>query len=166
MKRFSIVFILVLAFCGLANSAYLMQHEASGTPLLCSIQNLSGCNIVAASQYSRVLGVPVAEYGVIFYGIIFILAALELAIFQRLVRRILQAASLIGAIVSLCLTLVQVFLIGAFCIYCLASTIIALLICISAIFIEPMRDRTGHNSFSQHSAPELPKEDFRMPPTA
>ncbi|MBI4066055.1 vitamin K epoxide reductase family protein [Candidatus Kaiserbacteria bacterium] len=139
MKRIGVVFILILAFFGLADSSYLAQHELSGEPLICNIQNLSGCNIVAASQYSRVFGIPLAEYGVLFYGVLFILAALELVIFNRLLRRTLQLISVIGIISSLYFTFVQVYFIGAFCIYCLASAIIAFLIFACASFIEPIR---------------------------
>ncbi|HEY4501158.1 MAG TPA: vitamin K epoxide reductase family protein, partial [Candidatus Paceibacterota bacterium] len=127
MKRMGVVFILVFAFLGLADSAYLAQHEIDGTPLICNIQNLSGCNIVAASEYSRLFGIPLAEYGVLFYSILFVLAALELVILSHLLRRVLQIISLIGVIASVYFTSVQVFVIGAFCIYCLASAIIALL---------------------------------------
>ncbi len=141
MKRIGVVIILLLAFFGLADSAYLTQHALSGTPLLCDIQNLTGCNIVAASEYSRIFGIPLAEFGVLFYCIIFVLAALEIIIFDQLLRRVLQAISLVGVIASLYFTLVQVFVIGAFCIYCLASALIALLILILASFIEPIRRR-------------------------
>lgn len=139
MKRASVVFIVILAFFGLADSAYIAQHEASGTPLLCNIQHLSGCNVVVASPYSYLFGIPLAEYGVLFYSIIFVLAALELVIFDRLVRRVLQVISLIGVVASLYFTLIQVFVIGAFCIYCFASATIALLILIFASFIEPLQ---------------------------
>src|SRR3989338_6577488 len=86
MKRIGVVAVLILAFLGLANSAYLAQQETSGDPLLCNIQNFSGCNIVAASEYSKLFGIPLAEYGVLFYGILFVLAALELVIFDRLLQ--------------------------------------------------------------------------------
>ncbi len=138
MKRFGVIGILTLAFFGLADSAYLAQHEASGTPLLCNIQNLSGCNIVAASQYSHLFGIPLAEFGVLFYSIVFVLAALELVIFDRLLRRVLQVTALVGVAASLYFSLVQIFLIGAFCIYCLASALIALFILILASLIEPI----------------------------
>jgi uncharacterized membrane protein len=159
MKRIGVLFILILAFCGLADSAYLTQHELNGTPLLCNIQNLSGCNVVATSQYSHLFGVPLAEYGFIFYGIIFVLAALELLLFDQLLRRVLQVVSLIGVIASIYFTLIQVFVIGAFCIYCLASALIALFILILASLIEPVRLR------AQGKVPEPPPH-FSMPPAA
>ena len=144
MKRLGVVGILILAFFGLADSAYLAQHEASGTPLLCNIQNLSGCNVVAASQYSHIFGIPLAEFGILFYGILFVLAALEIVIFDRLLRRVLQAVSLIGVAASLYFTLIQAFVIRAFCIYCLVSAFITLLIFILASLIEPIGRRADY----------------------
>lgn len=142
MKRAYIVGILILAFCGLADSVYILQHEMSSTPLICDINNLSGCNAVVSSSYSYLFGIPLAAYGAFFYGIIFSLAALELVMFSQLVRRLIQGISLAGLLASLYFTLVQVFVINAFCIYCLVSAGIALFIAICASFIEPLRRNT------------------------
>lgn len=139
MKRVGVVAILLLSFFGLADAAYITQHEVSGTPLLCNIQNLSDCNAVVASPHAYLFGIPIAEYGVLFYSIIFVIAALELVIFDKILRRVLQIISLVGVIASLYFTLVQMFVINAFCIYCLASALIAVLILIFASFIEPLR---------------------------
>ncbi|MDP1690174.1 MAG: vitamin K epoxide reductase family protein [bacterium] len=159
MKRIGVMLIVAFAFFGLADSIYLTQNELNGTPLLCNIQNLSGCNIVASSQYSRFFGIPLAEFGIAFYTITFILAALELAIFNQLLRRALQIVSLVGIISSIYFTSMQVFVIGAFCIYCFASAIIAFFIFILATLIEPIR-RT-------RSAPPIaPPPSFSMPPSA
>lgn len=166
MKRIGVISILILAFLGLADSAYLAQHEASGVPLLCNIQNLSGCNIVAASEYSRLFGIPLAEYGVLFYSVLFVLAALELVIFNRLLRRILQIISLVGIVSSLYFTIIQVYFIGAFCIYCLASAVIALLILISASFIEPIRKKPKSNPNDVIPSPPISTPHLTMPPVS
>lgn len=161
MKRIWIGLIAVLSFFGLADSFYLAQHELSGTPLLCNIQNLSGCNVVATSQYSHIFGIPLAEFGVLFYAVIFILAALELVIFDQLLRRALQGISLVGLVSSLYFTFVQIFIIGAFCIYCLASAVIALLIFILASLIEPLKRQAPQ--VPPPSSPPAPH--LTMPPT-
>lgn len=148
MKRIGVVFILILAFFGLADSIYLAQHAISGTPLLCNIQNLDGCNVVANSSYSYLFGIPLSEYGVLFYSILFVLAALELVLFDRLLRRVLQGISLVCLLGSVYFTTLQIFFIGAFCIYCTTSAVITLLIFILATLIEPIR-----------------KGDERMPPS-
>lgn len=160
MKRVGVVLILFFAFFGIADSAYLTQHELSGTPLLCNIGNLSGCNVVASSQYSHILGIPLAEFGVLFYSVIFVLAALEIVLFDQLLRRVLQALSLVGLLSSLYFTFVQIFLIGAFCIYCFASALSALLIFIFASLLEPLRRRTSP------AQPPASPPYLGMPPTA
>lgn len=165
MKRIWVVGILVLSFFGLADSLYLAQHEISGTPLLCNIQNLTGCNIVATSPYSTLFGIPLAEYGVLFYVLLFVLAALELVLFDRLLRRVLQGVSMVCLLASLYFLMVQIFFIGAFCIYCTASAIITLLIFISATRIEPLRiTREASGQDSPSSEPE--RGTLTMPPTA
>ena len=158
MKRAVVVLILVLAFCGLSDSIYLAQNEATNTPLICNVASISGCNVVATSQYTRLFGLSIAEYGVIFYGIIFFLAALELVLFNRLIRRILQAISFVGVLASLVLTFLEIFIIKALCIFCLASALIALLVFIAAIFIEPIRKNILQSQ--QKTLPNLP-----MPPS-
>jgi len=163
MKRLGVVFILVLAFGGLADSVYLTQQELSGAPLICNIEGFSGCNIVAESQYSRIFGIPLAEFGVLFYSIIFILAALELFLFDRLLRRVLQAMALVGVLASLYFTFVQIFLIGAFCIYCTASAVITVLILIFASLIEPVRVRIRR---ALPAAPPSAPPHLPMPPAA
>lgn len=163
MKRIGVVLILFFAFFGLADSIYLTQHEWNGTPLLCDIQNLSGCNVVATSAYSRIFGIPLAEFGVLFYGIIFVLAALEIIIFDQLLRRTIQAISFIGLLASLYFTSVQIFLIGAFCIYCFASALTTLFIFIFASLLEPLRRRRRHQL---PAPPPVPPSHFPMPPAA
>lgn len=163
MKRVGVAGILILAFFGLANSAYLAKQEASGEPLICTIQNLSGCNIVTASEYSKLFGIPLAQYGILFYGVLFVLAALELVLFDRLLRRVLQTIASIGVLFSLYFVFVQMFLIGAFCIYCLASAVIAFLIFLFASFIEPMRARERQSS---PPAPPPPIQRLTMPPAS
>ena len=160
MKRIGVVAILLLAFLGVADSAYIAQNEINGTPLICNIQNLTGCNIVANSQYSYLFDIPLAEYGVLFFGIIFALAALELVLFDRLLRRVLQGAALVGVLASIYFTSLQIFFIGAFCIYCIASALITLLILIFATLIEPLRKVAPRSSAEK--APSLPP--LQMPP--
>ncbi|PIS43343.1 hypothetical protein COT23_01765 [Candidatus Kaiserbacteria bacterium CG08_land_8_20_14_0_20_50_21] len=144
MKRVGVILILILAFCGLADSFYLTQSELNGTPLLCNIQNLSSCNVVATSQYSHIFGIPISELGILFYCIIFVLAALEIIIYDQLIRHALQTISCIGVLSSLYFTFIQIFVIGSFCIYCSVSALITILIFILAISIEPIRRSAFH----------------------
>ncbi|MHB8860565.1 MAG: vitamin K epoxide reductase family protein [Minisyncoccota bacterium] len=161
MKRMGVVVILALAFCGLADSMYLAQNEISHRPLLCNIQYLDGCNTVANSPYSHLFGMPLAEYGVLFYGILFVLAALELVLFDQLLRRVLQGIALIGVLSSLYFTSIQIYFISSFCTYCAISAAITLLVGILASFIEPIRMRARQHP----SAPMPPSPSLPMPPS-
>lgn len=166
MKRTGVVAILLLAFFGLADSAYIAKSEASGTPLICNIQNLSGCNTVVASQYSQVFGIPLAELGVLFYSIMFVLAALELILFDRLLRRVLQGLALVGIAASLYFIFVQAFVIGAFCIYCLASAFTTFLILFFASLIEPVWRKENGPLPQALSVPPAPPPRLPMPPAS
>lgn len=139
MKRTGVAIILTLAFIGMADAAYLAKHELSGTPLVCNIQSLSGCNTVASSSFAQLFGIPIAVYGVVFYAVLFILAAIELVIFNKPVRRVIQVIAALGVIAEIWFTFVQVYLINALCVYCLASAVTAFLIFVFASMIEPFR---------------------------
>ncbi|MDB5244658.1 MAG: vitamin epoxide reductase [Parcubacteria group bacterium] len=164
MKRLGATLILLFAFCGLADSAYLTQHAASGLPLICDIQSfsLSGCNIVATSEYSKILGIPVANLGIVFYAVMFILAAVELVIPRRIVRRLLQIGAVLGVLMSLFSTTAQIFFINALCIYCLASALLTVFIAICAALIEPLSFKQISSAQGESVAPQ----PFTLPPEA
>ncbi|MBU6323682.1 MAG: vitamin K epoxide reductase family protein [Patescibacteria group bacterium] len=136
MKRAAVWLILLLTFVGIADAAYLAESETTGTPLVCNIQGLTGCNVVAQSEYSRLFGIPVADYGVAFYAVLFALAALEVALVAVAIRRTIQALALVGVLTSAVFVYVQLALIHAICIYCMASAFISLLIFICSLPLE------------------------------
>lgn len=166
MKKYAVILILVASFCGLANSAYLTQHEKDGTPLLCNVENLTGCNVVASSPYSYIFGISLAEYGLLFYGLLFALAALELVLFDRLLRRVIQGIALFGLFASIYFTFLQVVVINALCIYCIASAVLALLIFFFAWLIEPVRRRATTPPPAPPKQVTVERTTFSMPPSA
>jgi uncharacterized membrane protein len=115
----------VLAIAGLAAAIYLAATKLLGEPPVCG--PIKGCEDVAASQYSTVAGIPVALFGV---GYSIVLIGLS-AIWWRLAdRRALLGAyalGLLGCFVVAGLTYLELFVIHAICIYCVAYglTIIA-----------------------------------------
>ena len=137
-KRISTAATLALAFLGIADSSYLLQAKVEGTALMCDLGALSGCNAVAESPYSMVFGIPIAAYGVAFYSALFLVAALELIVFHRRARQVIQVFAAFGLAASAYFTLLQLFVIQAVCIYCIASAAISALIFLCAFFIEPI----------------------------
>tara|TARA_B100000745_G_scaffold268202_1_gene194159 strand:- start:1355 stop:1831 length:477 start_codon:yes stop_codon:yes gene_type:complete len=123
----------ILAFVGLTNTFYLVQAHTTGTPLNCSL--LDGCNAVAASPYSTVLGVPLASWGVLFYFGIFVLAATMLMVRARTLSHFFVFGTAVGFLFSLYFTYLQFFVIEAVCMYCMFSAILSTLLLIVALFI-------------------------------
>ena len=118
---------LALALVGIADAFYLAHASYTGASLSCAI--FEGCNTVARSAYSHVFGTPLSYFGVIFYLYMIGVAAL-LAYDPR--GRGIRLGALLYAAVGVCYSIyfeyLQVFVIHAICIYCLASAILTLLL--------------------------------------
>lgn len=128
-----VVLVLALSFLGIADSWYLYQSAITDTALSCDLgSGLDGCNIVAQSEYSYIFGIPLALYGVSFFALVFVLAALLFVMNSRRLYQALVALSGVGVVASVVFVLIQLFLIKAICIYCIASAgIVVLLLVVS-----------------------------------
>lgn len=115
--------IAILALLGVFDSTYLLLHKLGqvGT-LVCAIEG--GCDTVNTSQYASLLGLPVAGYGVIGYLLILCLALVSIQprwVNDRRADAALALVSGLGALFSIYLTFVSLFVIGAACQWCLIS---------------------------------------------
>ncbi|HEU4438582.1 MAG TPA: vitamin K epoxide reductase family protein [Methylomirabilota bacterium] len=110
--------VLALAAAGLAVALYLTWLKWTGSNALFCLSG-GGCDIVQASRYGTLLGVPTALWGALLYLAIGALAALGLSASRWAWAFYLTAA---GVGVSVYLTAVSLWVIGATCAYCLAST--------------------------------------------
>ncbi|HUG35823.1 MAG TPA: vitamin K epoxide reductase family protein [Candidatus Limnocylindrales bacterium] len=122
-----------LALLGLAVAGYLPALKLAGNPaFLC--RDGSGCDIVQASRYSLLAGVPTALWGACLYA-----AVLVLSLVPQTARRWQTAFMLVSAAVafSIYLTYVSIVVIGATCPYCLVSGGIALLLLVTMVVRRP-----------------------------
>lgn len=117
--------IIALAFLGLADSWYLAESAATDTPLICGPGMLEGCNAVAQSPYSKLFGIPLGVYGVVFYALALVAAAAILFLRARVLPFYLFVVTAVGALASVAFLMIQFFLIKALCVYCLASALIS-----------------------------------------
>ncbi len=95
---------------------------------------IDGCNIVASSPYARIVGVPLGYFGLVFYLYMFGFAAL--LAFDPLSRGLRLGALLyagLGMSSSIYFMYVQFTFIHAFCIYCLISAALTLLLLAAAL---------------------------------
>lgn len=112
---------LALAVIGFADSAYLTALHVSGDLPSCSIIN--GCDDVLTSEYATIGTIPVAAFGIAYY---MALIVLMVAFLDTEKRELLHAAAWLttaGFLVSLYFVSIQVFVLRAFCQYCLLSAL-------------------------------------------
>jgi len=105
-----------LDLVGLAIAGYLSVVELQGALPYCG--PLRGCEEVALSEYARIGGIPVAVFGVALSISLFFLAIA----WMRSGRLELLAAhyglSLLGVVFEIYFTFLEVFVIGAVCVWC------------------------------------------------
>jgi uncharacterized membrane protein len=125
----------LLALLGLGVAVYLAFVEARGAEAVCG--PVGNCNVVQQSEWARLFGfIPIGVIGVAGYAVV--LAAWGLARFgpARLAdgaRVALLAGAAAGMGLSIYLTFLEPFVIGATCMWCLGSAgIITLLLWLTA----------------------------------
>ena len=140
------IHILVLAALGVADAGYDSYAIYFDRPLWCP-PPIDGCNIVAASPYAHLLGIPVGYFGVLYYLCMFALAGLLVcAPTSRGLRWGTVLGAAIGVGFSIYFMRVQVTFIHAFCIYCLISAALTVLLLIAALAHNRVTGRSGgHN---------------------
>ena len=121
--------IMLVAVAGIAvSSVSLYEHFATSKTSFCDFSESFNCDIVNRSAYSTVLGVPVALIGIVGYVLLATLATVYRN--QAQTPALLLIASAGGMGFALYLTYVEKFVLGVWCILCLASLG---LICIEVI---------------------------------
>jgi uncharacterized membrane protein len=123
-----------LALGGVLVSVYMLLYKLRVLPSIAC--GTGGCEIVQASRYAMFLGVPVPAWGVLGYGLIMFLALA--AVQPRLVGSRVLAWALVllagGAFLfSAYLTALEMWVIHAWCRWCIASAVIATLLFLCAL---------------------------------
>ena len=130
----------IFAFLGLADSTYLTYNHFAHHKLLCSIVPGS-CDLVTTSRFATIFGIPTALYGVVFYITAIILVFWYWQSNKFLILQYLSVWTIGGFMVSLFLVYLQVFVIGAYCLFCLISAAASTLLFISALLLIRQRGR-------------------------
>jgi uncharacterized membrane protein len=129
--RILFVLIAILSIAGVIDSGVALQrHFAKSSTRFCDFSQKFSCDIVNRSEYSTLLGIPVALIGVAGYGFLFVLSAF-LRTRDETPNRLLIAA-LAGFAFALYLTYVEAYMLTTWCILCLISLALITLISILA----------------------------------
>lgn len=116
----------LLSLAGLADSAYLTWLKLTGTTTsVCNINSFINCEVVQSSPYSSFLGIPTAALGLGGFLILVVLFALAFRGTERVgpwpADAWLLLFAILGALIGLGLTLLEVFVIQAICLFCIAG---------------------------------------------
>lgn len=126
----------VLGLLGLGIALYLSYVEITQVAAVCG--PVGACNVVQSSPYARIGFVPVAVLGALNY-----LALLLLWGWQQvqpaahsLIRPMLLGLTILGTLFSIYLTVLEIFVIHAVCLWCLSSAVTtALLMLLLALLL-------------------------------
>lgn len=123
-----------LSLLGLFDSSYLWWVYTSPTrPLVCLG---TGCDVVRASSYAHLAGLPLPIYGAVMYGALALLIFAGALLSAQVARRFTSAILLIagaGFLTSLYLTGIEAFVLHAWCAWCVLSALVVTVILVLAI---------------------------------
>lgn len=135
--------IIVLAFLGVADSSYaLYQHYAPPETSSCDVNETISCTAINQSDYSVLLGMPVAGLGMAGYALISALAVAMMVQFRKLLAGwLLLAVTIVALIFSLWLTWIEVFILKAVCPLCVLSLLAITAITVLALLVSLLSRR-------------------------
>lgn len=134
VNRALLAAIAILALAGIIVSAIALQrHFAKSATQFCDFNQSFNCDIVNRSEYSSVMGIPVAAIGVLGYAALFVLAAF----FRRRgnTPNRLLAAAFAGLAFALYLTYIEAYVLTTWCILCLISLFLIFIITVLAAIV-------------------------------
>lgn len=132
LRRLSQV-VLILSVIGLGISLYLTYIYTSDQVAICL--GSGGCDTVQHSPYAWILGIPIPTLGAGAYLLLILLAALAGRESEGQERWLLAlfGVSMVGLLFSAYLTFLELFVIRAICLWCVASAVIQLAVFLVAL---------------------------------
>jgi vitamin-K-epoxide reductase (warfarin-sensitive) len=119
-NRILFALIAVLSLVGMLVSAISLQrHYAKSATEFCDFSQRFSCDIVNRSEYSSIMGIPVAGIGVAGYAVLFVMATFWRSRPETLNR--LLGAAIAGLAFALYLTYIEAYVLTTWCILCLIS---------------------------------------------
>lgn len=123
-----------LSLAGIGTSAYLTYSHYADQATVCA--GIGSCEFVQTSSYSKVAGVPVSLMGLLFFVALILLSVMQVArrgYEDEWARPVAFSMTLGGTAFVGYLTFVELFVIDAICIWCVATAIITALCFLVAI---------------------------------
>ncbi len=126
IPKWVLVTLVLISFLGLFDASYLTVSHYQGFTVPCTLTN--GCETVLTSRYAVVFGVPLALLGVGYYAVLLGLLIFFILSNNTPIIRGIATISWLGFAISLVLIGIQVFVLHAICLYCMASALFSTII--------------------------------------
>ncbi len=108
----------VVALAGIVVAGYLTWVHFDDAALVCVVGG--GCETVQESEYAEIAGIPVAALGLVAYAMV-----LGLVVWDAPAARLGAATiALVGLLFSMYLLVLQIFVIDAICVWCMANDVV------------------------------------------
>ena len=133
---------LIVAVAGLGLSIFLMIHSLAGGAVPGCAAG-SGCQVVLASPWSRVLGQPVAEFATAVYAMVVVLL-LQVRLKRsgtRVAEMVLAGCAVVIALSAVWFIVLQAAVLGELCRYCMAVHVAGLVL--SFLLLRNLPPRVG-----------------------
>ncbi len=131
-RKNTLLWFAFLAFIGFLDASYLSLKHFIGGPVPCLI---GGCEQVTTSVYSTIGPVPIALVGALSYLTLLLLAVYAWEHGSEKAFALASWLALGNFLVSVVLVSLQLFVIHAICLYCMASATISTLLCVIGIWV-------------------------------
>lgn len=122
---------LIAAVVGLIDSIYLTWLKVGKDEIIC----IGGCDVVNASKYSEIFGIPIAIFGALSY-----IAILGVVLFwdrweflSNYASYLFFGVTLVGVLYSAYLTYLELAVIHAICPFCVVSAVVMVILFIISI---------------------------------
>ncbi len=125
------IIILLFAIIGFSDATFLTVKHYQNVIPPCTI---GGCESVLSSSYAKIFGIPVALMGAIYYLAILFSVFIFLDTKKEKYLRFPMMISFIGLLSAIWFSFLQLFIIKAFCPYCVVSAISSTAIFITAVY--------------------------------
>ena len=126
---------IILAIAGIFIAGYMAWAEMTGNETVCSDTGKIDCAAVQTSAYAEIMGFPVAVMGTL--GFVAILAVLlledQIPLLAAYGRTLVLGMAVFGVIFQFYLTLIEAFVLDAWCQWCVASFVSITLIAVLAV---------------------------------
>ena len=129
MSRLTQPLLTMCSIAGVILSTYL-TIVSTQTQTACILNGLFSCDAVISSAYSKIMGIPVAVLGLVWF---IVATALCLTSFLKPIPRLLLSWSIVGLLAIFPLVYTEIYLVGALCLLCTLAHVLGIIIFVLSI---------------------------------